>query len=183
MDDRLSKPKRKPVKSAHPSQEGKEAMTATLEKARLKDERLTVQPVPLEPPSFKPPAGDSGTAAPPLNDFASEAAAAHIDDYDYGGSYGGYQATHLNTTLMDNRECDARAEYNFHTSRRVSSTPGFSASYSAPFIDPDAYGHGHHASSTAPPRESARPDAANFGGHRTCHERLLPCHPVVCWSG
>jgi hypothetical protein len=115
MDNRLSKPKRK---SAHPSQEEKEAMTATLEKARLKDERPSAQPLPLEPsPSFELPAEDSGTAAPPLNDFVSKAAAAHTD-YDYGGRYGGYQATRFNSTLMNDQECDARAEYNFQASSR-----------------------------------------------------------------
>jgi hypothetical protein len=35
MDDRLSKPKRKPAKSAQPSNEEKAAMTAELEKAHL----------------------------------------------------------------------------------------------------------------------------------------------------
>jgi hypothetical protein len=59
MDDRPNKPsKRKPAKSAHPSQEEKEAMMATLEKARLKDERPAVQSVPLEPPNFELPVGD-----------------------------------------------------------------------------------------------------------------------------
>jgi hypothetical protein len=65
MDDRPSKPsKRKLAKSAQPSHEEKEAMTAELEKARLKDERPLVQPTPLEPPPrFEPPVGDLGTAS------------------------------------------------------------------------------------------------------------------------
>jgi hypothetical protein len=117
MDDCFSKPKRKPAKSAHPSQKEKEAMTATLEKACLKDER---------PPNFEPPKGESLTAVPPLNDFTSEAAAAaHVEDYDYGGRYGEYQATRFNSSMMDDRESDARAEYNYLASRCVSSAPGF----------------------------------------------------------
>jgi hypothetical protein len=132
MDDRPNKPsKRKPAKSAQPSNKEKEVMTAELEKARLKDEQPLVQPTPLEPPPhFEPPVGDLGTAAPPLNDYHSnEAAASDVgpDGYNYGGSYGGYQATRFNSSQLDDHECDARAEYNFHASRRVSSAPGYAA--------------------------------------------------------
>jgi hypothetical protein len=71
-----------------------EALTAILEKARLKDERPVVQPIPLgPPPNFEPPVGDLGTAAPPHNNFSSNVAAASNvdpDGYDYGGRYGGY---------------------------------------------------------------------------------------------
>jgi hypothetical protein len=134
-------------------------MTATLEKARLKDQRPADQSLPLDPPPyFEPPAEDLGTAAPPLNDFLFEAASANVD-YDYGGRYGGFQPTCFNSTMVDDQEHDARADYNFHASRLVSSVPGYSASYSAPFYDPDAYGPGRHASSAAPPRESPAPQA------------------------
>jgi hypothetical protein len=163
MDDRPNKPsKRKPAKSAHPSQEEKEAMTAVLEKARLKDERPVVQPIPLDPPpNFELPVGDLGTAAPPHNNFSSDVAAAlNVDPngYDYGGRYGGYQATPYNSTLLDDSECDSRAEYIHHATGRVPSAPGY-ATYSVPFFDPDAYGQGHRASSAAPPRESRAPRA------------------------
>jgi hypothetical protein len=115
MDDRQKPSKRKPAKSAHPSQEEKEAMTVTLEKARLKDERPAVQSSPLEPPNFEPPAGDLGTAAPPLEYSSEVAAAPNADmDYDYGGCYGGYQAPRFNSTLLNDRECDSRAEYFHH---------------------------------------------------------------------
>jgi hypothetical protein len=164
MDDRLSKPKRKSAKSAQPSQEEKEAMTATLEKACLKEVRLVVQTVPLEPPSFEPPVDDSGTAAPPPNDFSSKAVAANVEeDYDYGGRYGGFQTTRFNSSLVNDQERDARADYIFHHSRRVrsatTSAPGYPESYSAPFYDPNAYVQGHCASSAAPPRESPAPPA------------------------
>jgi hypothetical protein len=145
MNDRPNKPsKRKPAKSAHPSQEEKEAMTAEFKKARLKDDRSLVQPSPLDQLShFEPPVGDLGTAAPPHNNFSSDVAAASNvdpDGYDYGGRYGGYQATRFNSTLLDDRECDSRAEYIHHATRRVPSAPGY-ATYSVPFSDPDAYGH------------------------------------------
>jgi hypothetical protein len=167
MDDRPNKSSKwKPAKSAHPSQEEKEAMTAELEKARFKDEWPSVQPIPLEsPPHFELPVGDLGTAAPPLNDFSSNMAAAsnvHPDGYDYGGRYGGYQATRFNSTMLDDRECDARAEYIHHATRRVPSVPGYVGSYSSPFTDPNAYGQGHHASSTAPRRESPVPQALDW---------------------
>jgi hypothetical protein len=162
-----------------------------LENARLKDERPSVQPAPPEPPShFEPPVGDLGTAAPPLNDFPSnEAAASNVcpDGYDYGGRYGGYQATRFNSLLLDDCKCDARAAYNHHASRRFPSVPGYVGSYSAPFTDPNAYGHLLCVQWRAPGREpsatGARPDAAHFGEHRACHECLLPLYPVVYRSG
>jgi hypothetical protein len=68
MDDRQSKKASKAAKDL-PSQEEKEAMTATLEKARLKEVRV-VQPTPLEtPPSIVQPPGDLGTAAPTPSAF------------------------------------------------------------------------------------------------------------------
>jgi hypothetical protein len=164
MDDRLSKPKRKLAKSAQPSLEEKEAMTAELEKARLKDKRPVVQPTPLEPPPhFHPPVEDLGTAAPPLSThpIGASASAVDPDGYNFGDRYGGYQATRFNSTLLDDRESDARAEYNFHATRRISSAPGFLASFTTPFHDPNAYGQGHRASSAAPQGESPAPQALN----------------------
>jgi hypothetical protein len=118
IDDHPNKPsKRKPVKSAQCSHEEKEAMTAELEKSRLKDDWLSVQPAPLEPPPhFEPPVGDLGTAAPPYVDNSPhEAAASNVypEGYDYGGRYSGYQATRFNSSLLDDCKCDARAGYNY----------------------------------------------------------------------
>jgi hypothetical protein len=64
MDDRLSKLKRKSVKSAQPSQEEKEAMMATLEKALLKDDRSVVQAVPFRTTSFRAAFGGFGHCRP-----------------------------------------------------------------------------------------------------------------------
>jgi hypothetical protein len=109
MDDRsITLSKRKPANSSHPSHEEKEVMTAELEKARLKDDRPSVQPTPLELPQvFVPPVGDLGTAAPPYEDTSSNAAAASNvcpEGYDYGDHYGGYQATRFNSSQLDDRE-------------------------------------------------------------------------------
>jgi hypothetical protein len=130
MDERSNKlTKRKPAKSSQPSHEEKEAMTAELEKARLKDDRPSVQPTPLEPPHFEPPVGNFGTAAPPYEDTSSNAAAAsnvYSEGYDYGDHYRGYQATCFKSTQLDNCECDARAEYCYHQAmRRPTFAPGY----------------------------------------------------------
>jgi hypothetical protein len=61
--------------------------------------------------------------------------------------------------MMDDRECDARAEYTYHATCLIPSAPGYSASYSAPFNVPNAYGQGHHASSASPQGESPAPQA------------------------
>jgi hypothetical protein len=130
-------------------------MTASLEKARLKDVRP--HSAPLEPPSFEQPAVDSGTAAPTSTAF-SDAAATQVD-YDYGDRYGGVQPTHSNSFAVDDRENDARANFLYHQGHNVrsatSSAPGYPA-YSAPFSKADAYAHGHCAS-TAPLRENPSP--------------------------
>jgi hypothetical protein len=172
MDKRSNKPsKRKSAKSSHPSHEEKEAMTAELEKARLKDDRPSDQPT-LEPPQvFAPPVGDLGTAAPPYEDTSSNAAAASNvcpEGYDYGDCYGGYQATRFNSTQLDDCECDARVEYRYHqATRHPTSAPGYVDAYSAPFNDPNAYGQGHRTSNAATQRESQAPQALN------CMERIL----------
>jgi hypothetical protein len=169
MDDRPNKPsKRKPAKSAQPSHEEKVAMMAELEKARLKDERSSVQPTPLEPPPhFEPPVGDLGNSAPPLNDFPSNEAAASnvdLDRYDYGGCYGGYQATRFNSSLLDDRECDARAEYIHHASGCIPSAPGYVGSYSASFTVPNAHMAKAIVHPTPRPRERAQ-----------CRKRSIEC--------
>jgi hypothetical protein len=88
MDDRHAKKSGKATMDA-PSQEEKEAMPATLEKARLKEVRV-VQPAPLAtPPSSTQPSGGLGTAAP--NPSAVPAGTAS-QGY-HGDHYGGYVST------------------------------------------------------------------------------------------
>jgi hypothetical protein len=159
MDDRHSKKHAKRDKHAsrheesHPSVEEKEAMTASLEKARLKEVR-SAQPTPLATlPSVVPPVVDSGTAAP-----CPSAVPAAPQDYDYGDRYGGYQPTRFNSSAVDDQELDARNEWNYHQGyyphRSASSAQGYPAQYSAPFYQTDAYGQGHFAS-TANTRENS----------------------------
>jgi hypothetical protein len=158
MNDRLSKPKRKSSKD-HPSQEEKEAMTASLEKACLKEVRPVGQPTQLEPPpSFEPPVENLGIAAPTPTAFP-DVAAAQVD-YVYGDRYGGVQSTRYNSTAVDDQENDARNEYLYQQGRHIcsatSSAPGYPAHFSAPFYEADAYGQGHRAF-TAPSRENPSP--------------------------
>jgi hypothetical protein len=158
MDYRQSKKSRKTAKD-HPSQEEKEAMTASLEKARLKEVRV-VQPTPLEPPpSFDPPAEDLGTAAPSPSAYPDGAASQVV--FDHGDHYGGYQATRFNSSAVDDQEIDARNEYIYHQGRHVrsatSSAPGYPAHFLAPFYQADAYGQGHCASTATTTRELPSP--------------------------
>jgi hypothetical protein len=157
MDDRQSKKARKAAKD-HPSQEEKEAMTASLEKARLKEVRV-VQPTPLEPPpSFDQSAEDLGTAA--LSPSAYPDGAASQANFVHGDHYGGYQATTFNSSAVNDQELDARNEYHYqqgiHARSATSSAPGYPAQFSAPFFQADAYGRGHRAS-TASTREIPYP--------------------------
>jgi hypothetical protein len=157
MDDRHSKKRKSSSKpESHPSLEEKEAMTASLEKARLKEVH-PAQPTPLEPPpSFAPLVVDLGTAASNLS-AVSDTAATH--DYDYGDRYGGVQSTRYNSNAVDDKEQDARNEYYYQQGRphrSASSAPGYPAHFSAPFYQADVYGQGHHAS-TAYTRESTSP--------------------------
>jgi hypothetical protein len=158
MDDRQpKKPSRKSAKD-HPSQEEKEAMTASLEKARLKEVRV-VPPTHLEPPpSFEPPVEDLGTAAPSTSAFP-DGTATQVD-YNYGDRYGGYQSTCYNSTAVDDQEIDAWNEYIYHQGRHARlatlSAPGYPAHYPAPFFLADAYSQGHRAS-TASTREQPSP--------------------------
>jgi hypothetical protein len=151
MDDQLLK-KKKSSKS-HPSQE-EEAMTASLEKARLKE----VCPVSAPLSSFEQPVVDSGTAAPTPPVFP-DTVATQVD-YDYGNCYGGVQPTLFNSSAVEDRENDAWADYLYHQGHNIrsatTSAPGYPA-YSAPFSEADAYGHGHRASTATTSRELPLP--------------------------
>jgi hypothetical protein len=189
MDDRLTK-KRKSSKSiSHPSQEEKEAMTASLEKARLKEVR-PVQPTPLEPPpSFDLPVVDLGTAASTSTAVSDEAATQ--GDFDYGDRYGGVQSTRYNSTAVDDQENDARNEFLYQQGHHARSASSSALGYvPGPFLRPllssrriwprpsCVYGE-HERDSIA----SAGPYGEDFGGHRARLGHLYPRHPVVCWSG
>jgi hypothetical protein len=155
MDDRQSK-KAKKATEDHPSQEEKEAMTAALEKARLKEVRV-VQSAPLEPPpSIDQPPGDLGTAAPTPSAFPAGTA---TQGY-HGDHYGGYVSTAFNSLAVNDREMDSRNEYYYqqglYSRAATSSAQGYLAQYSAPFFQADAYGRDHRAY-TASAREIPHP--------------------------
>jgi hypothetical protein len=160
MDDH--KPSRKkPAKTSLPSLSEKEAMTTALNSKLPK----LVQPAPLEPPKvFAPPVEDPGTSAPPF-DASSNAAASFPavypnNGYDCEGRYGGQLTMHFNSSQVDDREHNTRAEYRYQqATRRPTPAPGYVDPYSAPYSDPYAYGQGHCASYKAPQRESQAPPA------------------------
>jgi hypothetical protein len=60
------------------------------------------------------------------------------EGYDYGARYGGYQATRYNSTLVNDEEADARAEWNYHWRQPPAQTAGYVGAYSAPFSGPSA---------------------------------------------
>jgi hypothetical protein len=144
---------KKPAKTSLPSAIEKEEMTASLN-AKLPK---LVQPTPLEPPPkfFAPPVEDSGTSAP-LFDASSNAAALFLavypnDGYNYEGRYGGHQPTRFNSSQVDDREHNARAEYRYQqATHRPTPAPGYVDPYSASYSDSYAYGQGHRASYEAP---------------------------------
>jgi hypothetical protein len=155
MDDRQSK-KSKKASEDHPSQEEKVAMTAVLEKARLK-EVWVVQTTPLAPlPSTQPP-GDLGTAAPTPSTIPAGTATQGF----HGDHYGGYVPTAFNSSAVDNREADSRNEYHYqqglYTRATTPSAQGYPAQYSAPFFQADAYGRDHRAYAASSAREIPHP--------------------------
>jgi hypothetical protein len=157
MDNRHTKKAGKATKDA-PSQEEKEAMTASLEKARLKEVRV-VQPTPLEtPPSSIQPPGGLGTAAPNPSALPTGATAQGT----HGDHYSGYLFTTFNSSAVDDREVDSRNEYLYQqglysTRAATSSTQGYPAQYSAPFYQADAYGRDHRAYPASSAREIPHP--------------------------
>jgi hypothetical protein len=158
MDDRQSKKAKKLAAKDHPSQEEKEAMTATLKKARLKEVRV-VQPTPLDPPpSIDQPPGNLGTAAPTPSAFP--AGTATQGDFAHGDHYGGFLPTAFNSSAVNDRKLDSRNEYHYqqglYSRAATSSTQGYPSQYSAPFFQADVYGRDHQAYS-APAREVPHP--------------------------
>jgi hypothetical protein len=125
-----------------------------------------VQPTPLEPPpkSFMPPVEEPGASAP-LFDASSNTAtsfpAVYPNNYGYDdeGRYG-YHGTRFNSSQVDDKEHNARAEYRYQQSvRRPMPVLGWTEPYSAPYSDPNAYSHGYNASYEAPQRENQAPTA------------------------
>jgi hypothetical protein len=67
------------------------------------------------------------------------------EGYDYGARYGGYQATCFNSTLVNDKEADARAEWNYHRRQPPAQMAGYVGMYLAPFLGPSARSQGFRA--------------------------------------
>jgi hypothetical protein len=64
------------------------------------------------------------------------------EGYDYGAHYGGYQSTRFNSSLVDDDEADARAEWRYNRHRYSAQTAGYAGPYSAPFPSTQSRGFG-----------------------------------------
>jgi hypothetical protein len=87
------------------------------------------------------------------------------EGYDYGARYRGFQATRFNSTLVNNEEADARANFRYHRHCQSAQTAGYVGAYSAP--DPSARSRGFHASFDDSQRKSQASPALD------CIERIM----------
>jgi hypothetical protein len=95
------------------------------------------------------------TPAPTFDETSNyESQGNYPEGYDFGARYGGYQATRFNSTLVNDEEADARAEWNFHRHHPPAQTAGYVGAYLAPFPGPSARSQGFPASYDNLERES-----------------------------
>jgi hypothetical protein len=102
---------------------------------------------PVEVQSFSAPTYDGTSNIEPQGFYPDEG-------YNYGVRYGGYQATRFNSTLVNDDEVDARANFRYHRHRQTAQTAGYVGAYSAPYSDPSARSRGFCASFDDSKRES-----------------------------
>jgi hypothetical protein len=100
------------------------------------DSWVPVQSAPLTEEGF-PPVEVQLSSAPTFDGTSNiESQGFYPDEgYDYGARYGGYQTTRFNSTLVNDEEADARADFRHCQSAQ---TAGYVGAYSAPFSDPSA---------------------------------------------
>jgi hypothetical protein len=126
----------------------KEDMESELNRKLPKlDSRVPAQSASLTEEGFAPVEVQSSSA--PTFDGTSniEPQGFYPDEgYDYGARYGGYQTTRFNSTLVNDDEVDARADFRYHQHRQSAQTAGYIGAYSAPFSDPSAQSRGFRAS-------------------------------------
>jgi hypothetical protein len=89
------------------------------------------------------------------------------EGYDYGARYGDYQATHFNSTLVNDEEADGRAEWLYHQRQSPAQTAGYVGAYSAPYSGPSARSRGFRAPFDDSERESQASPALD------CIERIM----------
>jgi hypothetical protein len=84
-----------------------------------------------------------------------ESQGAYPDEgYDYGTRYGGFQPTRFNSSMVNDDEADARAEWQYNRHRYSAQTAGYAGLYSAPNSDPSAQSRGFCAPYVDSQRES-----------------------------
>jgi hypothetical protein len=150
----MDKPsKRRHAKSALSS---KEDMESELNRKLPKlDSRVPAQSAPLTEEGFAPVEVQSSSA--PTFDGTSNIEPQGfypIEGYNFGALYGGYQTIRFNSTLVNDEEADARADFRYHRHRQSAQTAGYVGTYSAPFSDPSARSRGFCASFDDSKRES-----------------------------
>jgi hypothetical protein len=74
--------------------------------------------------------------------------------YDYGARYGGFRPTRFDSSMVNDDEADARAEWQYNPHRYAAQTAGYAGSYSAPYSDPSAQSRGFCAPYVDSQRES-----------------------------
>jgi hypothetical protein len=140
----------------------KEDMESELNKKLPKPNSwVPVQSAPLTQEDFAP-VGVQASSAPTFDGTSNldESSGFYPDEgYDYGARYGGFQATRFNSSQVNDKEADARADFRYHRYRQTAQAPGYVGVYSAPFIDPSARGRGFCASHDDSQRESQAPPA------------------------
>jgi hypothetical protein len=148
----MDKPsKRRHAKSALSS---KEDMESELNRKLPKlDSGVPAHSAPLTEEGFAPVEVQSSSAPTFYGTSNMEPQGFYPDEgYDYGARYGGYQATHFNSTLVNDEEADARANFRYHRHRQSAQTAEYVGAYSAPYSDPSARSRGFRATR----RERAR---------------------------
>jgi hypothetical protein len=129
----MDKPsKRRHAKSALSS---KEDMEYELNRKLPKlDSRVPAQSAPLTEEGFAPVKVQS-SSAPTFDGTSNIELQGFYPDvgYNYGACYGGYQATRFNSTLVNDEEADARADFRYHRHRQSAQTAGYVGVYSAPY--------------------------------------------------
>jgi hypothetical protein len=114
-----------------------------VQSAPLTEENVTpVEDLPISAPTFD---GTSNV----------ESRGAYPDEgYDYGAHYGGFQPTRFNSSMVNDDEADAQAEWRYNHHRYSAQTAGYARSYSAPYSDPSVQSQGFCAPYVDSQRES-----------------------------
>jgi hypothetical protein len=78
------------------------------------------------------------------------------EEYDYGALYRGFQATRFNSSLVNDGEADAWADFRYNRHRQSAQVTWYMGAYSVPFSDPSARSRGFCASYDNSKRDSSK---------------------------